>query len=234
MSGTILTRLEDSAGITPLPITSAVAGESGVLVLSAKTASTRIDGTLSISNFACDISATSCGPQNASFTGSLTNLADTAVGMFANLTITDTMDYSGFNSTLPQTNANSAKTVGSIVGTITNNKVTPVATYQFTLNASTTNASPDSLNIGLIYQDPSATVSATSVLDINPLHTPTNTINIVSGAVLAVLQSNNSAGTTTGNVYVGSVAPANLIGTYGTVNGVDTISFTDNTFFSLQ
>lgn len=67
MSGTILTRLEDSAGITPLPITSAVAGESGVLVLSAKTASTRIDGTLSISNFACDISATSCGPQNASF-----------------------------------------------------------------------------------------------------------------------------------------------------------------------
>ena len=251
-SGSFISHLEDSTGSAPPSTTTAsvplttptpTAGASATLILQGTeqngSATSTINGTLSASNFACDISLITCGPQNVSFTGSMAN---TLMGTFATLSITDTIDYSAYDGTLPNNGGNMALMTGSISGTVTNNLVTPAMTYSLTLNAnnSADTASPIPnilLTMGLIYSDPSTTVNVNTVVNTGPTGsgpaTPVpTTINLSSGTVVGTLTATPGAGVT-GTLYNGTTS-GTQIGTVGTLNGVIGITYSDGTFYSLQ
>lgn len=240
LTGSSFSHLEDSNG-TNFALTAAQlnAGQTLTAVLQAKTVNTQIDGTATAGNFACDLSGFYCGPASVSLTGSITNLANAAVGKFFTGTLTDTRDFTSYdtsklaNSTLVATGLqNRIKDTGTFSGTVTNNTVTPAAVYQITFNE---DRMTDGQNtVSFIYMDPSKnTVTVNAVVLAN---TSTHTFNVTSGAVIGVLsRTPTTRGITsglTGNLYVGGTvtAPGTQI---GTLNGA-TVNYTDGSFTTLQ
>lgn len=235
LAGSSATQLEDVNGNVPATAAAGSPGKTVTVVLKANTTNTQIDGTVTVNNYAVDLSGTSSFPTSLSFTGSLTNLANLTVGKFATGTLTDTRDYTAYDSTLPTTSVNRFKDVGSFSGVVTDNTTSPASVYQLTVNDDTTVINKSA--VSFIYKDPSNnTVTANAVIDTTPGPvTPAYTINVTSGSVIGKLfkapagfGASRTAGLT-GNLYVGSVAPANLI---GTLNGT-TINYADGTFASL-
>jgi len=234
LTGSSFSQLEDVNGAIPVTRAAADLGRTLTAVVQAKTAGTQIDGTLTGSNVACALSGLGCSPTNLSFTGSITDLANAAVGKFFTGTLADIRDYSAYDNTQPVTSTNRIKIKGTLTGTVTNNTVAPAAVYQLTLNEDMT---VDNQNtVSLIYKDSlNNTVNVNSVILAN---TPTHTFNVTSGTVVGVLTRTPVVGGTggtnglTGNLYVGGTfaAPGTLI---GTLSGA-IVNYTDGTFTSLQ
>ncbi len=245
LTGTSVTQLENINGSGVPKTPGANLPNSTVnAVIQATTANTKIDGTVAIGSYACDLSGLSCGPTSLTFLGSITNLANAAVGKFFTGTLTDTRDFSSYDVTQPAGafttlvatgTQNRIKDAGTFSGTVTNNTVTPAAVYTLTINLDKTvdNQSTESF----IYLDPLGnTVNGNAVVNTTPGAGTAYTFNVSSGVVIGVLTqapvafgASKTSGLS-GNLYVGTVAPANLI---GTLNGV-TVNYTDGTFTSLQ
>ena len=255
LTGSSLSQLEDANGMTPATPAMRYLGKSLTAVLQANATSTQIDGTLTESLEACDLSGIYCGPTNLSFTGSITDLANAAVGKFFTGTLTDVRDFSSYDVTqlptyygfpyymgnfpvLPNTILaatglqNRIRDKGTFSGTVTNNTVAPAAVYQVSANEDRT--VDNQHTVAVIYRDAANnTVTLNTVVLAN---TPTHNLNVSSGAVIAVLSRTPVVGGTggtnglAGNVYVGSVAPANLIG----VIAGNKITYSDGTFATLQ
>ena len=231
LTGSSVSILENSSGAESA--TARNLGRSLTAIVQAKTAGTQIDGTLTGSSVACDRNGLHCSPTSLSFTGSITDLANAAVGKFFTGTLTDIRDFTAYDSTQPVTNTNRIRDNGTFSGTVTNNTVTPAAVYQLTLNEDKTVDNQNTLS--LIYKDSlNNTVTVNSVVMAN---TPTHTFNVASGTVIGVLNrtpvTGISGGTNglTGNLYVGGTvaAPGTPIGTITR----NVINYTDGTFTSL-
>ena len=242
LTGSSFSVLEDINGLGSA--TARNLGKTMTAVVQASTTNTMIDGTITIGSYACDLSGLSCGPTSLTFLGSITNLANAAVGKFFTGTLNDTRDFSSYDVTKPVGNyttlvatgkQNRIRDTGSFIGTVTNNTVAPAAVYTLTINLDKTvdNQSTESF----IYLDPLGnTVNGNAVVNTTLGASSTYTFNVSSGVVNGVLSKAPAAigasktSGLSGNLYVGTVAPANLI---GTLNGV-TVNYTDGTFTSLQ
>lgn len=237
LAGTSYTQIEDVNGNSPALPADRNLGKALTVVMQARTANTQIDGTYSATNFVTDLSGTASLETNFTFTGSLTNLANPAVGKFVTGTLTDIRDYTTYDRTLPVTTTNRIKDTASFSGSVTNNTVAPAAVYQLTLNENSNVA--NTRNVSFTYRDPANNVVSASAFNINTtfgslLPYP---INITSGSVFGILTKAPSAGGAnvnglTGNLYVGGTpaAPGTLI---GTLNG-SMVHYSDGTFASLQ
>lgn len=244
LTGSSTSNLEDVNGGTPLGATSTYyLGHATTAVLQAQTVNTQIDGTLIASNTTCDLSGfNNCSPSNMSFTGSITNLADKAVGTFFTGTLTDTRDLTSYDATRPLNvtlaatgKLNRIRDIGVLSGTVTNNTVTPAAVYQVTSNGDGT---VDNQNtVGVTYRDAANnTVTISSVVNTNASSGTPRTLTASSGTIIAELTVDPAAVGTggtrglTGNVYAGTVAPANKVG----VIAGNKITYSDGTFATLQ
>lgn len=228
LAGSSYSTLEDANGMSPATQAASYLGRTGTLVLQARTANTQLDGTATASSFKCDLSGFSCNPANMSFTGSMTNLATTGVGKFAEGTVTVTRDFSAYNSTQLAGSSNFIKDTAVFSGTV----ITPAAVYQVTLNGDRTVYNQQA--VAFIYKDASnntVEVNATMGLASNAPYV----MNVKAGSIIGVLTKAPSTGASstsglTGDVYVGTTDPINRI---GTLTG-STINYTDGTFTSLQ
>ncbi|MFY9260052.1 MAG: hypothetical protein WAO71_06010 [Gallionella sp.] len=232
LAGSSSSHLEDVNGNPPTTLLARNLGQTATLIVKATALGTQLDGTLTESAVMCDVSGFYCKPTNLSFTGSITNTANTAVGQFFTGTLTDTRDFTAYDITQMPSNTNRIKDRGTFSGSVTNNTVVPAAVYRVTLNEDRTVNGQNTAS--LIFNDPSGnTVTANAVILNN---TPTQTFNLTSGTVVGVLsRTPTTLGITsglTGNLYVGGTptAPGTLI---GTLNGT-TVNYTDGTFTTLQ
>ena len=241
LPGSAFTQLEDVNGNTATTPAARSLGKSLTVVVQAKTVNTQIDGTATASNFVTDLSGTASLESNFTFTGSMTNLANAAVGKFLTGTLTDIRDYSAYDATQPVSffnfgNPNYIMETASFAGTVTNNTVAPSAIYQLSINEDKRVLNRRTLSF--TYSDPAkntVTVSAYNIDSAAPL--TTYPINVSSGTVIGVLTKSPSlsgAKTSglTGNLYIGGTpaAPGTLL---GTLNG-STVNYTDGSFTSLQ
>ncbi len=232
LAGSSFSQLEDVNGNTPTTPAERNLGQTATFIVKATALSTQIDGTLTESAVMCDVSGFYCKPTNLSFTGSITNMANAAVGKFFTGTLTDMRDLTAYNITQMPSTTNRIKDKGTFSGIVTNNTIAPAAVYQVTLNEDRTVNGQNT--VSLIFTDPSKnTVTVNAVILTN---TPTQTFNVTSGAVVGVLhRTPTTRGITsglTGNLYVGGTPTA--LGTLiGTLNGT-TVNYTDGTFTTLQ
>lgn len=258
LTGSSYSKIEDANGLA-VPNTAtaverklAMDQESLTAVLQAKTARTQLDGTATASKLACDLSGFYCNPTSMSFTGSMTNLADAAVGKFATGTLSVTRDFAAYTDKAPMqvgtapftytfmgqaplSATNFIKDKGVFSGTVTNSTVTPAAVYRVTLNEDRTVYNQNT--VSFIYIDSlNTTVNGNAVLNTALGAPPAQNFNVTSGAVIANLTRIPPAlgapalSGLTGNVYVGAVAQPNLI---GTILG-NRINYIDGTFSTLQ
>jgi hypothetical protein len=238
LTGTSISHLEDVNGNYPSTLSNYDLGTALTAVARFSTPDTQVDGTISASNYVCDLSGTHCAAGNVSFTGSLKDLAHANVGTFLTGTVTNTESLSSYDATKPAnamvTSSNTQNRIhesatisgivtnnntGTVTGTVTNTTVSSSSVYNLTF---TGNNNVDNQKVGsFTYTAPNSTTVTASYNSAN------NNVTATSGGVTAIIGKDNN-GNPTGNVTL-----SNSTTVLGTISG-NTVNFTDGSFMSMN
>lgn len=191
---------------------------SATFVGIAKSVNYQFDGNLTTTGIVTDTSSKMTVPASASFTGSITDVTNAAVGKFMTGTMTETTNLTGYDATLLTSPANFKKLNFVFNGSIVNGTVTPAMTYAVNMTIDETVFGQKGLT--LTYTDPSnnaVTIARNS-------STP-NALIATSGGITV-----NYTPGVGGYVFSGDATnPANQIGTIS----AKIANFTDGSFISL-
>jgi hypothetical protein len=227
LTGTSISHLEDVNGNYPSTLSNYDLGSTALTAVARfSTPDTQVDGTISASNYVCDLSGTHCAAGNVSFTGSLKDLAHANVGTFLTGTVTNTESLSSYDATKPAnamvTSSNTQNRIhesATISGTVTNTTVSSSSVYNLTF---TGNNNVDNQKVGsFTYTAPNSTTVTASYNSAN------NNVTATSGGVTAIIGKDNN-GNPTGNVTL-----SNSTTVLGTISG-NTVNFTDGSFMSMN